>query len=292
MQQSNNPLATARTKKIARKFLRHFVLQIILIAIALLYLFPFVWMISTALKTESEFLQNSMSLWVKDPQWYNFIKVTQIIPFFRYLGNTLIIVAGTVVGTVLSCSLVSFSFGKLYWPGKNIAFLVLLSTMMLPSQVLQIPTFVLFSKMHWLDTFLPLIVPAFFGGGAFNIYLSREFYRGIPNELMHAAKIDGCNFLQIWWKIMFPLCMPITLTIVIFTFMSSWNDYMGPLLYINIPDMYPLSLGLRAFQQQYQTQWDMMMSGAILSMLPTLVIYFVFQKYFMEGLAVTSGSKN
>ncbi len=283
--------AAAKRKKKVRKVIKHIVWQVLLILLSCMYLYTFVWMVATALKTESEFVASSVSIIVRNPQWYNFIKVMKVIPFFRYLGNTLILVAGVVVGTVFSCSVVAFSFAKLRWPGRSVCFAILLATLMLPATVLQIPTFVLFTKLGWRNTFLPIIVPAFFGGGAFNIFMTREYYKGISDELIQAAKIDGCGFFRIWWQIMLPLCIPVTLTVTILTFMNTWNDYMNPLLYIDKPSMYPLSLGLRAFQQQYQTQWDMMMSGAVLSMLPTLIIYFVFQKYFMEGVSISSGVK-
>jgi multiple sugar transport system permease protein len=285
-------LKRLKRRKTAKNACRHIILQTVLILTSLLYLYTFFWMVSTSLKSETEFMRNALSLIVREPQWGNYIRVTQVIPFFRYLKNTLIVVVFAIIGTTLSSSLVAFSFAKLYWPGRNIAFILLLSTLMLPFYVLIIPTFILFSHLGWRDTFLPLIVPTFFGGGAFNIFLTREFYRGISDELIMAARIDGCNYYHIWWRIMFPLSYPITLSIVIFTFMATWNDFMGPLIYIDNPDKYTLSLGLRAFQQQYQTQWDMMMTGAVLSMIPTLVIFFIFQKYFMQGLSITSGLKD
>lgn len=281
----------AHRKKIGKKILCHTVWQALLILLSLMYLYTLIWMLSTALKTSSEFYAHPMSLWVRNPQWYNFVKVTKLVPFFRYVGNTLILVASCVLGTVLSSSLVAFSFAKLRWPGREACFMILLATMMLPAQVLQIPTFVLFSKMGWLDTYLPIIVPTFFGGGAFNIFLTREYYRGITDELLLAAKIDGCGYFRIWWRIMVPLCLPVTLTVTVMTFMNTWNDYMNPLIYLQSPDLSPLSLGLRAFRQQYNDQWDMMMTGAVLSVIPTLVLYFVFQKYFMQGISISSGVK-
>ncbi len=281
-------------KRTVKKVMMQAALQGALILTALVYLYFFVWMLATALKPHAEFTENASTIFVKSPQWSNFIRVTQEVPFFRYVLNTLMLVFGTVVGTVICSSLVAFSFAKLRWPGKKAAFLVLLSTMMISAQVLQIPTFVLFTKLGWRGTYLPIIVPTFFGafgGGALNIFLMREYYKGISDELMSAAKIDGCGYFNTWRLIVLPLSVPVTVTITILTFMGTWNDFLTPLLYIDNPEMYPLSLGLRAFKQQYQADWAMMMAGAVLSMLPTLIIYFIFQKYFMEGISISSGIK-
>ncbi|MDR1093545.1 MAG: carbohydrate ABC transporter permease [Clostridiales bacterium] len=270
------------------------ILQVVLILTALAYLYFFVWMVAAALKPQSEFAENAATIFVRVPQWHNFVRVTREVPFFKYVLNTLMLVFGTVAGTVICSSLVAFSFAKLRWPGKRTAFLVLLSTMMVSAQVLQIPTFVLFTKLGWRGTYLPIIVPTFFGafgGGALNIFLMREYYKGISDELVAAAKIDGCSYFNMWRQIILPLSVSVLVTIAILTFIGAWNDYLTPLLYIDKPAMFPLSLGLRAFKQQYQADWAMMMAGAVLSMLPTLAIYFIFQKHFMEGVSISSGIK-
>ena len=281
-------------KRKSKKVIMQIFLQTALVSTALIYFYFFIWMVATALKPYSEFTENAVTIIVKNPQWFNFIRVMVEVPFFRYVFNTLILVFGTIVGTVICSSLVAFSFAKLRWPGKRIAFLVLLSTMMISAQVLQIPTFVMFTKLGWRGTYLPIIVPTFFGafgGGALNIFLIREYYKGISDELVASAKIDGCNYFNMWRQIILPLSVPVTVTIAILTFMGTWNDFLTPLLYIDNPAMFPLSLGLRAFKQQYQADWAMMMAGAVLSMLPTLAIYFSFQKHFMEGVSISSGFK-
>jgi len=280
-----------RRKRIAKKAAMHIALQAILILTALMYLYIFVWMVATALKTDEAFAANPATIFVANPQWRVFFEVTQAVAFFRYVLNTLILAAGTVTGTVVSGSLVAFSFAKLRWKGRNICFMILLATMMLSTQVLQIPTFVLFANLGWIDTFLPIIIPTFFGGSAFAIFLTREFYKGASNELIAAAKIDGCGYFRIWRLIMLPLSLPITVTVALLTFMGTWNDFMLPLIYIHNSARYPITLGLRAFHEQFSVQWNMVMAGAVLSMLPTLVLFFAFQKYFMEGISVSSGLK-
>lgn len=261
--------------------------QVLLIFLSMLYLFPFLWMLATALKTPEEFFSSTMSLLPKNPQWGNFYKSMQAIPFVKYTGNTLFITISVMIGVLLSSSLVAYSFARLRWPGRNIAFIVMMSTMMLPSQIILIPSFVLFKTLGWYNSFKPLIIPAFFGGGAFNIFLLRQFYRTIPMEMSESAKIDGCSEIKIWWKIVLPLCKPILSAIAVFTFLGGWNDFFGPLIYINDPDKVPLALGLRAFQQQHTAQWDLMMAASIITTMPTLILYFSFQKYFVEGITLS-----
>ncbi|MFH0992836.1 MAG: carbohydrate ABC transporter permease, partial [bacterium] len=222
------------------------------------------------------------------PQWNNFLRAVQSIPFFMYLKNSLIVVVLVVMGTVFSATTAAYAFAKLRWKGRDKWFIVMLATMMLPIQVILIPTYIMYAKIGWLGTRLPLIVPAFFGGGsAFYIFLLRQFFKGIPRELSESAFIDGANHWQIFVKIMLPLSKPAVITVALFTFMGAWNDYFGPLIFLSNPEHWTLALGLRAFQTQYGGQYNLLMAASILIMLPTLILFFFAQKTFIEGIKFT-----
>jgi len=266
----------------------HIILHIVLVLCSFVFVFPFLWMLFTALKTPAELLQGIRVFLPQDPQWSNFIEAITKIPFFMYLKNSLIIVVLVVFGTVMSATTAAYAFAKLRWKGRDRWFIVMLATMMLPIQVILIPTYVLYAKIGWLGTRLPLIVPAFFGGGAaFYIFLLRQFFKGIPKELTESAIIDGANHFQIFLKIMLPLSKPAIMTVALFTFMGTWNDYFGPLIFLSNPDHWTLALGLRAFQTQYGGQYNLMMAASILIMLPTLILFFFAQKTFIEGIKFT-----
>lgn len=253
---------------------------------AALFMVPFVWMLSTSLKGEIG-LFDLPPQWVPNPiHWDNYIKAVQSFPFLRYTWNTSFITAVVVIGGLLSSSVVAYAFARLRWPGRNIWFIILLSTMMLPPQVTMIPVFVLFRQLNWIDTYLPLTIPAFFGG-AFFIFLMRQFFMTIPREMSEAAKIDGCPEFMIFLRIFIPLSKPALATLAIFSFMGTWNDFLGPLIYLNNPDKFTLALGLRTFQTQFGTRWNVMMAASILVMLPTLVLFFTCQRYFIEGITLT-----
>jgi multiple sugar transport system permease protein len=277
-------ILTLKAKRRIGQITFHTFIQIMLILVGLLYIFPLFWMFATALKSPSDFLNSG--LLPKVANWGNFLTAIQAIPFFRYTGNTVFVDLVATIGTVLSSTIVAYSFARLRWPGRNILFIILLGTLMLPSQVLQVQNFILFNKLGWVNTYLHLTVPFFFNAGAFNIFLLRQFFRGVPMELTEAARIDGCSEFTICYKIIMPLCKPIIAAIAVFAFMNSWNDFFNPLIYLNDPDKFTLALGLRAFQQQHGTQWNYMMAVSLLSMIPTLVLFFSFQKYFVEGITM------
>lgn len=262
------------------------IIYIVLIAGACLYAFPFVWMLSTSLKAPTDIMVNPPR-WIPEViQWQNYPDALLYFPFLRYLANTLFIVVTTMTGAVTSASLVGYSFARLRWPGRDIWFGVLIATMMLPGAVTMIPQFILYKNFNWINTYLPLIVPSF-AGGAFNIFLLRQFFRTIPMDLSESAKIDGCSEFRIFFQIVMPLCSPALATIAIFTFMGSWNDFMGPLLYINDKMAYTLTYGLRTFQMQYDAKWNLLMAASIVVALPTLIVFFSCQKYFIEGITLT-----
>jgi ABC-type glycerol-3-phosphate transport system permease component len=278
------PLLNKKQKDLIKKILLH----IVLIFFSFGFIFPFLWMLFTALKTPQELLQGTEAFFPKTPQWGNFLKAIQSIPFFLYLKNSLIVVVAVMAGTLISATTAAYAFAKLNWRGRDKWLVVLLASMMIPIQVILIPTYIMYAQIGWLGTRLPLIVPAFFGGGsAFYIFLLRQFFKGIPKELSESAIIDGANHFQIFIKIMLPLCKPAIITVALFTFMGTWNDYFGPLIFLSNPEHWTLALGLRAFQQQFGGRFDLMMAAAILIMLPTLVLFFFTQKSFIEGITFT-----
>lgn len=254
---------------------------------AVYFLFPFVYMISVSLQTETELMTaiGFLDQMVPDSwRWENFIDVFKQIPFARYFMNSGIVTGLTVLGTTISASLVAYSFVKLRWPGRDFVYSLMLVTMMIPGSVLMIPTYKMYSTMGLTDSWWPLILPAFLGGGAGNVILIQQFFKTVPKEIFEAAKIDGAGELGIWWRIMLPLSKPVVATVAIFAFLFSWNDYMGPLIYINNSMLATVALGLRAFFSQRTTNWSLLMAGSIISMIPNIVIFVFCQRYFLEGM--------
>ncbi len=281
---------TTWTSEKVKDRLSRFVLFLVLSAGALLILSPVWWMVATSLKSMGEIMHFPPTFFPEHWQWSNYIQAWESAPFTQYTLNTLFITAFVVVGTVLSNSFIAYGFAKLQFPGRNAMFVLLLGTMMIPGFVTMIPQYVLFSKIHWVGTYLPLIVPSFFGSPFF-IFMLRQFYRTIPNELVEAAKIDGASHFYIWSRIMVPLTKPAVLTIAVFAFNGAWNDFLGPLLYVNTQSMYTLQIGLTQFQGQAQTDWNYLMAASVLVLLPAVLIFFLFQKYFIEGTSLTGASK-
>ncbi|BDP41480.1 sugar ABC transporter permease [Deinococcus aetherius] len=261
-----------------------------LIGLSLLILYPALWMVSTSLKQDAQVLEYPPR-WIPNPVvWGNYAKAWASAPFTRYAINSLLYALSVSFGTVLSCSLAAYGFAKLRFPGRDFLFLVLLSTMMIPGLVTMVPQYVLFSKLGWINTYLPLIVPSFFAG-AFFTFLLRQYFLGIPNELLEAARVDGANELWIWARVVLPLATPALATVAIFTFDGTWNDYVNPLLYLNDERLYPLQVGLATFRSANDTQWQLLMAASVLVLLPVVVIFFVFQKYFIEGASLTGSVK-
>jgi multiple sugar transport system permease protein len=272
------------------KILWQVIVYLLLIVGAIVMLVPFFWMLSTSLK-ESFQVFSFPPKWIPDPiKWDNYILTFNSLPFGKWLVNTVVITASTIVGTLLSCTIVAYGFARFRARGRNVLFLVMLATMMLPSAVTMIPVFYLFKSLGWINTFYPLIVPAFFGN-AFFIFLLRQFYMSIPTELEDAAKIDGLGTVGILWRIIVPLTLPALTTVAIFQFNGAWNDFMGPLLYLSKPDLYTLALGINFFKSQNDVQWNYLMAASLVTMLPSLILFFVGQKYFIEGISLSGGIK-
>lgn len=266
------------------------VLFIVLSLGALIILFPIAWMLSTALKTAPEVAAYPPKLLPETPLFENFAIAWSKAPFTRYTLNTLIIVFFTIVGGVFSNSFIAYGFAKINFVGKQFLFTIVLATMMIPGFVTLVPTYVIFSKIHWVNTYLPLIVPVFFGN-AFHIFMMRQFYRTIPNELSEAARVDGAGHFYIWGKLMMPLVKPVMATVALINFKSAWSDFQGPLLYLSDRTKYTLQLGLQVFKGQGYTEWNYLMAVSFLSMIPILVLFFCFQNYFIEGMNVGGAVK-
>jgi len=260
-----------------------------LIFFSAMFLMPLYWMISTSLKTDAQ-LQQWPPAWFPNPITFeHYSKGLQSIAFGRMLGNTLTIASLAVVGAVISCSLVAYSLAMMRWKGRDLLFYTLLGTMMLPGQVTMVPLFVLFAKMGWVDTIMPLTVPHFFGS-AFSIFLMRQFFLGIPRDLSEAARIDGCGPWGIFLRIVMPLSKPVAATVALFTFLGSWNDYLGPLIYLANPDNFTLSLGLAMFNSQYGSFPGRLMAVTTVMTVPILILFFFTQRTFIQGMT-TSGIK-
>lgn len=270
-----------------KAIIREILLQCLLIFLGITFLLPFLWMISTSLKSNEQIFRFP-PVWIPNPvMWSNYPKALQYFPFFRFLSNTLYITTFNVIAAIFSPSFVAYGFSRIKWPGRDILFLVLLSTMMIPSQVTMIPIFVMFKKMGWVGTFRPLIIPAFFGGGAFSIFLMRQFFMTIPQELVDAAKVDGCSHLYIYWRIMMPLSKPAIATLGVFAFIGSWRDFLGPLIYLQDERQYTLAIGLRYFLTQYGAEWAYLMAASAVVSLPMVIAFFLAQKTFIQGITFT-----
>jgi ABC-type glycerol-3-phosphate transport system permease component len=263
---------------------------VILVIGAIVMALPFVWLLSSSLKEERQIFQFPPS-WIPNPvRWENYTDALTYKPFNIYLMNTMIIVTLNMLAIVGSASLCAYGFARIKFPGRDFWFSIVLATMMVPYFVLMIPQFIIFSRLGWVDTFLPLTVPFFFGGGAFNIFLLRQFFRTLPNELSDAARIDGCNDLQIYARIIMPLAKPALATVAIFTFLFSWNDFIGPLLYLSSPENFTVAIGLATFRSVMRTRWDLLMAASTAMILPVVLLFFFAQRYFIQGI-VMSGLK-
>lgn len=259
--------------------------HMVLGAMSVLFALPLVWMISSALKRNEEIFTIPVRWFPETFRWSNFVEVLEYpgFPFFKFFGNSLFYAGSVTVGTVLSCAVVGYGFARLRFPGRGILFSLTLATMMVPAIVTFIPTFLLFRYLGVLGTYIPLIAPAFFAQ-AFFIFMMRQFFRGLPRELDDAARVDGAGEFRIFWQIMLPLVKPALVVMAVFTFVWTWHDFFGPLIYLNDPDQYPLSLGLYSFRGRRLTEWHLMMAAATLMTVPLVILFAVAQKYFVRGM--------
>ncbi|HOV73866.1 MAG TPA: carbohydrate ABC transporter permease [Candidatus Hydrogenedentes bacterium] len=258
-----------------------------LIVLSCIFIVPFLITLGDSLKSFLD-VYKVPRIWIpRPPQWSNFADIFRVLPFHRFFINTICITTLSLFGQVASASIVGYSFARLRWPFRDFFFIVLLSTMMLPGQVTMIPIFLLFNKLGWVNTWLPLIVPAYFGGGVFNIFLLRQFFKTIPVALEDAAKIDGCSQPRILLTIMLPLAKPALVTVTILGFIGIWNDFMGPLIYLSDYVRYPISLGIYMFKSAQGMFPHYVMAASLVSLTPVLILFFSAQRYFVKGIVLT-----
>ena len=254
---------------------------------AVAMILPFLWMISSSLKTRSQVWVFPPD-WIPDPvQWHNYVEALSGLPFHVYTFNTLRITIPVLLGTLLTASMCGYGFARMRFPGRDTLFMVFLSVLMLPAIVTMIPVFVMFTHLGWVNTLKPLIIPPILGGGPFNVFLFRQFFRTIPNELSDAARMDGCGDLYIYWRIILPLSRPVLATVAIFTFLANWNDFIGPLLYLQSDSKRTIALGLATFLGLYSTNWELLMAAATTVTIPALILFLFCQRYFVEGVVLT-----
>ena len=259
-------------------------------------LFPLWWMVAISLETPGRagaavVSAGALDLLPSDPQWANYPEALREMGsepwagFLDALANTIVVTTLTVLGTVLSCSLVGYAFARVRFRGRGALFVLMLATMMLPPQVTMIPLFLVFRSLGWIDTLLPLVVPAFFGN-AFFVFLFRQFCAQVPESIVEAARLDGCGHLRIWWRIMLPLCRPVIALTAVFTFLFCWNDFLAPLIYLHGEERATLALALNAFRNQYGGLEDvhLLMAASVVTMLPCVVLFLVAQRQLVEGL--------
>jgi ABC-type glycerol-3-phosphate transport system permease component len=269
-----------KTQHAIRQTLAH----LLMIGLCFVFLIPLFWMISTALKTRAQTWLFPPE-WIPDPfVWENFTVVFTVLPFARFVQNTLLIVLWNVIGQVISTSLVAYGFARLRFPGRDALFILLIATLMIPYQVTLIPNFILFKLLGWIDSYLPLTVPAF-TGSAFFIFLMRQYMMSLPFELDDAARIDGCNTFQVLYYILLPLCIPPLTIVVVFPCLGVWTDFLGPLIYLNDTDKYTIALGLSMLRGRNQTDWNVLMAASLIAVVPTLVLYFFAQNKLIGGIA-------
>lgn len=258
-----------------------------LIAVAVLMLFPFLWLVSSSLKSQVQIFAYPPE-WIPNPPiWQNYVDAMTFRPFHIYLRNSIAIAALNVTAVVLTSSLCAYGFARIRFWGRDFWFSIVIATLLLPSIVTLVPQFIIFTRLGWVNSILPLTVPIFFGGGAFNIFLLRQFFRTIPEELADAARIDGCSEFGIYWRVMLPLSKPALITVAIFTFLASWNDLIGPLVYLRTPDTFTVAIGLAQFRGALTTRWDLQMAAATVMVLPVVLLFFFAQRYFIRGIVMT-----
>lgn len=264
---------------------RHLILHFFLILGGIVTTFPFLWMISTALKGPNEVFSLSLSVIPRTWNFNNFSQVFEILPFTRFYLNTIIVTLGRTIGQVLICALAGYSFARLRFPGKNFLFLSVLAIMMIPSQITLVPNYILLKYLHWIDTYQGLIIPSLFSG--FGTFLLRQFFMSLPIEMEEAAKLDGCNPLQIFIHIALPLAQPGLVAFGVLVILWSWNDFLWPLIITNSTNMQMLSVGISYFQNPNVSNYALTMAASTLAVIPILIIFILAQRFIIEGITMT-----
>lgn len=273
----------------SKRKIKFYLRYIPLLVLGAFFLVPFLWLISTSLKGSDQIFSHPPK-WIPNPVLFgNYKEAFEAIPYLDYLLNTVKTTSLAVLGNVISAPMIGYAFGKLKWPGRDKVFLIVMATMMLPFTVTMIPLYSLFSKIGWINTYIPLVLPDFLGKAYF-IFLMRQFYLSLPEELLEAARIDGASELWIYMKVAVPLVKPAIVTVALFSFVWSWTDFMGPLIYLTRSEKWTISLGLSQFTNSYGVDWALLMSASAIAIIPMVILFFFLQKYFMEG-SMNSGIK-
>ena len=288
------PRRASQPRLLERQSVRLRILQavmfVILCILSLGFLFPIMWAMTASVKPLGDVYQFPPSLLIQHVQWSNYNQALSKLPFLRFMANTLIICVSSTSGQVLAASLVGYAFARLNWRGRDVWFIVLLATMMLPGQILLIPQYLLYQTLGWVDTYKPLIIPPWLGGGAFFIFLFRQFFKGIPKEMEEAARLDGTSEWRIYWHIFMPNAKPVLATVGVMGFIGHWKDFMGPLIYLSDFQKYPISLGLQMYNSLEGSWVNYLMAASIVALTPLLILFFVAQRQFVRALLLT-GSK-
>lgn len=273
----------------ARRRVYRLFIYLLLMATSFCFLIPLFWLISSAVKPSDQIFVFPQ-VWIPHPaEWNNFAIALTSLPFGQFALNTLAIAVLVTVGNVFSSAFVAYGFARFRFPGRNVLFIVMLATLMVPGQILLVPQFIMYYKLGWINTFAPLIVPAFFGS-AFYVFLIRQFFMNIPPELKDAAYIDGAGEWTIFSRIYLPLSKSALTAVAIFSFQGAWNDFLGPLIYLNSQKLYTLQIGLTEFEGIFHSNWNYIMAASAVIMLPMIVIFFIGQRYFIQGILM-SGTK-
>lgn len=263
---------------------------LLLIGGSIIMLLPFVWLVISSVKPQEQIFIFPPEWIPREFRWQNYVEALVYKPFYRFILNTLFIAVANQIAILITASFCGYGFARIPFPGRDFWFGIVLATLMVPYIVLLVPQFIIFTKLGWIDTYLPLTVPFFFGGGAFNIFLFRQFFRSLPEELADAGRIDGNSEFGVYWRIMLPLCKPALATVAVFTFLNTWNDFLGPLLYLRSDYNFTVALGLATFRSVMNTRWDLLMAASTAMIAPVILLFFFAQRYFVEGI-VLSGLK-
>jgi ABC-type glycerol-3-phosphate transport system permease component len=279
---------------------RRLLLHVLTLSLSVFAMFPFIWTVASSLKTPAELVLFPPPLFPYTPQWGNYLELWSVVPFGRWLWNSLVFTLVGTLGSVVSATLVAYSFARFKYPGRDVFFMITLATIMLPVEITIIPQYILFFNIGWIDTLLPLIVPQWLGGGAFNIFLIRQFIMALPRDLDEAALVDGASYFQTLWYVLLPLCVPALATAAIITAIANWDAFLGPFIFLNTKDNLVLAVGIREFQSVGAATGGavvgglrrdhLLMAAATLMTLPVILLFFACQRYFVRG-AVMSGIK-
>jgi len=269
-----------------RKRLLHLLLHIGLLVSGILFIAPFLWMVVTSLKVNAQVF-TWPPIWIPNPvQWVNYHDALTFLPFARYFFNSALLCTAVVLGTLISNTLIAYGFSRIDWIGRDVVFVIVLATMMLPFQVTMIPVYIIFRKLGWIGGFLPLTVPSYLGS-AYYTFLIRQFFRSIPSELSDAARIDGASEFGIFTRVILPLSKPVLVTVALFSFIFTWNDFLGPLIYLRDERLYTVTLGLQQFQSRYVTPMNQLMAASTVAIIPVIVVFLFAQRWFVEGISIT-----